>query len=343
MEDPLIVLTDNGSLEHTWPYVAERFKNRLSDRCKVLHLDLRKMTLDQFNWEDVSGVALFGGEFNEMLIERSVNLKVVGGITDGQGIDAISLLWERKIPFIDVTRAWGQSVAETGFCLILCALRRIPQWHHKLANGEFDWKYPHGQFCDDPQFVNGELAGKRIGVIGLGQIGSRIGQWCRMFGADVSGYDPHLPQNRFSQLGITSSGLDELVKKSEILVVAVPPVPGSEKMIDHRRIDMLGKGSIVMTITRTYAVDIAALRDRVLKDELVWASDVFDVEPLPNYDPILGRNNVVHIPHIGGRTKDANLRVADLLAEDFLNVLAGKPVACELTPAAVAIRTGNQS
>jgi len=96
----------------------------------------------------------------------------------------------------------------------------------------------------------------------------------------------------------------------------------------------------VVTITRTDAIDTEALRTRVLDDELVWAADVFDREPLPADDPLLGRDNVVHIPHIAGRTRDANIRLADILADDFLRVLKGEAPKAVLSPAAVAVRTG---
>ncbi|MEJ7664498.1 MAG: NAD(P)-dependent oxidoreductase [Hymenobacter sp.] len=68
---------------------------------------------------------------------------------------------------------------------------------------------------------------------------------------------------------------------------------------------------------------MVALRQRVLADELALALDVYDVEPLPPDDPLRGRPNVVHTPHIAGRTRDANLRTADLIADDFARVLAG--------------------
>jgi phosphoglycerate dehydrogenase-like enzyme len=70
-------------------------------------------------------------------------------------------------------------------------------------------------------------------------------------------------------------------------------------------------------LTRAHVVDTEALRRRVLADELGLAADVFDVEPLPLNDPLLGRSNVVHTPHNAGRTIDANRRWAEMLAEQF--------------------------
>ncbi len=232
-------------------------------------------------------------------------------------------------------------MAECGFALILCALRKIPHWHHRLVERAFDWNYPCGQFCDDPDFVNGELATKTVGVVGLGQIGARIAHWCHLFGAEVAACDPYAPAERFESVGARSVDIDALVQSVDILVIAVPPTPSARKLVHAQRVAALPKGAIVMSITRTAALDTEALRERVLRNELLWASDVFDVEPLPDNDPILGRDNVVHIPHIAGRTRDANHRVAEVIASDFIRVLAGESPRAALSPAAVAVRTGS--
>jgi D-3-phosphoglycerate dehydrogenase len=337
---PRVLLTDSGSLETSWPYTRDRFEQRLKNRATVKYVDVRQTVLANLDWSAIDAVALFRGELTSDILRRAEQLKVVGGITDVTGPSCFDLLSERKIPFIEATPAWGQSVAECGFALILCALRKLPHWHRRLADGDFDWQYPYAQFCDDPNFTNGELGTKTVGVIGLGQIGSRIAKWCAAFGATVLAYDPHTPNERFDSTGATRQDIDTLVSNVEILVIAVPPTPSAQNLVDAKRVMRLAQGSIVMTITRTHAIDVAALRERVLSNELLWASDVYDVEPLPADDPILGRDNVVHLPHIAGRTKDANIRLADILADDFIRVFNGDAPLSVLTQDAVRIRTG---
>jgi phosphoglycerate dehydrogenase-like enzyme len=73
-------------------------------------------------------------------------------------------------------------------------------------------------------------------------------------------------------------------------------------------------------VTRARICDTEAIRRRVLADELALAADVFDVEPLPLNDPLLGRHNVVHTPHNAGRTKEANFSYVKALADQFLPV-----------------------
>jgi D-3-phosphoglycerate dehydrogenase len=338
-----IILSDDGCLETSWPFMRERFEQRLHQIATVKHIDTRKTSLTDIDWNGIDAIASFGGELTENIIERADQLKVVGGMTDGEGPSSFDLLSEKNIPFIDATAAWGQSVAECGFGLILSALRMLPHWHKRLADGNFDWTYPYEQFCDDPNFINGELGTKTVGVVGLGQIGSRIATWSHQFGATVLAYDPYVPDERFEKSGATKKDLDTLINSAEILVIAVPPTPSAQNLVDARLVQNLSKGSIVITITRTAAIDVNALRERVLANEILWASDVYDVEPLPANDPILGRDNVVHTPHIAGRTKDANIRLADMLADDFIRVFQGETPAFALTHKAVSIRTGRNS
>ncbi len=89
----------------------------------------------------------------------------------------------------------------------------------------------------------------------------------------------------------------------------VPLVPlndSTKGLVTAKHIQSLPKGCLVVLVTRVKICDVDAIRERVLADELALAADVWDVEPLPLDDPLLGRHNVVHTPHIAGRTMDAN-------------------------------------
>jgi phosphoglycerate dehydrogenase-like enzyme len=79
----------------------------------------------------------------------------------------------------------------------------------------------------------------------------------------------------------------------------------------------LPRGCLVILVTRAAVCDMPTLRERVLADELALAADVWDVEPLPLDDPLLGRYNVVHTPHNAGRTREANIAWAENLAVQF--------------------------
>jgi D-3-phosphoglycerate dehydrogenase len=269
-------------------------------------------------------------------------MRMVGGVFDNAGLRLpLDALFARNVAVIDATRGWAQSVAEVALCLALCALRRVAWWHRRMADGEPLWEYEAGQFCDAGAFVNGDLGTKRVGVVGLGQIGRRVAQGCIALGATVNGFDPFLPGETIQSWGVMPVDLDTLIDRAEVVFITVPPTPSARGMVNRERILRLRQGALVVIVTRAAAVDMGALRERILADELAGAFDVYDVEPLPVDDPLRGRMNVVHTPHVAGRTRDANLRVADIIADDFARILRGELPQARLTREAIAARTGH--
>ncbi|MBI3973537.1 MAG: hypothetical protein HY332_19865 [Chloroflexi bacterium] len=350
---PRFVFARSPQLERIWPFVHDRLVERLGmlGEVEVVNLGPEEVLSDRVNLRGVDAIAKFGGQLTARCVEQANALKAVGCNTDntGRGLP-LEALASRGIPLIDTTRAWAQSVAEVALCLALAALRRVPQWHADLARGERSFRYEAQQYCDATGFANGELGTKRVGVIGLGQIGGRVARWCAALGADaatgpdiagqVVGYDPYLPEGVAEAWGVRRVEIDELVDQSEVVFVTVPPTPSARHLLNRGRISRLRRGALVVIVTRAHAVDMAALRERIVADELCGAFDVYDVEPLPVDDPLRGRANVVHTPHIAGRTRDANLRSADLIADDFARILRGDPPQHALSRAAISARTG---
>lgn len=225
---------------------------------------------------------------------------------------------------------WGESVSEFGLALTLCALRRIPQTYAAMIGAQDVWDYsPAGgvgrpgqrghQFGDDTRFTNGTVEGKRVRIVGAGNIASRYASFMHMLGADVAAWDPFASEPAFHRAGARREHhLERLVRDAEIFVPMVPLTESTRGLVTRALIHALPKGCLVVLVTRALICDVSAIRERVLNDELALAADVFDVEPLPLDDPLLGRHNVVHTPHNAGRTKEANFRWAEMLLEQFL-------------------------
>ena len=224
---------------------------------------------------------------------------------------------------------WSQSVAEFGLALTLCGLRRIPQLHREIIDGLAPWDYepPGGQgmpgargqqFGDDPAFSSGTLAGKRVRIVGAGNIASRYASFASMLGADVAAWDPYATEPGFHRAGARRIyHLDQLVSDAEVFAPMVPHTESTHGLVGAGHIDALPRGCLVVLVTRALICDMEAVRRRVLADELSLAADVWDVEPLPLGDPLLGRHNVVHTPHNAGRTIDANRAWAEKLTDQF--------------------------
>lgn len=213
---------------------------------------------------------------------------------------------------------WGQSVAEFALGLTIAALRGIPQRHQAMTVDPAAWQYAAQQYSDDPRFSSGTVHGKRVRIVGAGNIASRYASFVHALGADVAAYDPYAAEPSFHRSGSRRErSLHRLVADAEIFVPMVPLTPSTEGLITADLIDRLPTGCLVVLATRAMITDVGELRRRVLADELSLAADVFDREPLPLDDPLLGRSNVVHTPHLAGRTRESNLRWAEALVEQF--------------------------
>lgn len=229
---------------------------------------------------------------------------------------------------------WGQSVAEFALALTLCGLRRIPQTHHAIITAHAPWDYnpPGGvghsgarghQFGDDAHFTNGTVEGKRVRVVGAGNIASRYASFVHFLGADVAAWDPFAPEPCFHRSGARHEHfLERLMQEAEIFAPMLPLTEKTRGLVSAAHIEALPAGCLVVLATRAGICDVPTLRRRVLNDELALAADVFDIEPLPLDDPLLGRHNVVHTPHSAGRTRQANEAYARMLIDQFLPVSA---------------------
>jgi phosphoglycerate dehydrogenase-like enzyme len=227
---------------------------------------------------------------------------------------------------------WGQSVSEFGLALTLCGLRRIPQLHHEIITSQKPWDYnpPDGigrpgerghQFGDDPRFANGTIEGKRVRIVGAGNIASRYASFCHMLGADVAAWDPFASEPCFHRAGARREWhLERLVRDAEIFAPMVPLTEETRGLVTAGHVEALPKGCLVVLVTRARICDMAAVRRRVLAEEISLAADVFDIEPLALDDALLGRHNVVHTPHNAGRTVEANRQWAEKLAAQFAPV-----------------------
>ena len=245
--------------------------------------------------------------------------------------EAVDLLRQRGVSLIQQRSEgfWGQSVAEFALALTLSALRRIPQNYHEMLTSHEAWsRYQAAQnrgpgtlaaqFSDDTRFTHGTVAGKRVRIVGAGNIGSRYASFVHMLGAEVAAWDPFASEPNFHRAGSRRLyHLAELVKDAEIFAPMLPLKADTQGLVTAELIDRLPKGCLVVLATRARICDVDAIRRRVLADELSLAADVFDVEPLPLDDPLLGRHNVVHTPHLAGRTRDANFQWADDLLAQF--------------------------
>lgn len=336
------VILVHPRFDRVWPLAADH-AHRLwqaqgpVEFLRVANDDVRPASAFFTAQADVERLVLFGVPLTEACLAALPQLKELAWTQDGYSSAVktdsalANALVARGVRVIKHTSEgyWGQSVAEFGLALTLSALRRIPQTHHAMLHSETPWNYepPGGvgraggrghQFGDDARFTCGTLAGKRVRIVGAGNIASRYASFCHFMGADVAAWDPFASEPCFHRSGARRElFLERLGRDAEIFVPMVPLTDKTQGLVTAAQIEALPRGTLVVLVTRALICDMPALRRRVLADELALAADVFDVEPLPLSDPLLGRSNVVHTPHNAGRTRQSNERWAEQLLEQF--------------------------
>ncbi|MBC8138065.1 MAG: hydroxyacid dehydrogenase [Fibrella sp.] len=332
MNSAIVVHPD---FDKTWPFAADNAHDRWREQGDVTflrldHADRRPAHEVLGSLGGVERLISLGVPFTTASLEALPNLRELV-CTKPVGDDLIEKLAAYGVRRITHPSSgyWGQSVAEFGLALTLCGLRRIPQTHHEIITSHAAWDYsPEGgigrpggrgqQFGDDLRFTNGTVAGKRVRIVGAGNIASRYASFVGMLGADVAAWDPFASEPCFHRAGSRREWhLDRLMSDAEIFAPMVPLIDETRGLVTAAHIDSLPRGCLVVLVTRADICDVPALRRRVLADEIALAADVFDVEPLQLDDPLLGRHNVVHTPHNAGRTRESNESWAESLLVQF--------------------------
>ncbi len=333
MSDLIVVHPD---FDGVWPFAADHFRTLWPEAgfVRLAHGDERPLGEIVEEPGRIGRLATLGVSVTSDCLKRFSALREAtfqGGYDQRLDAACLDYLAVAGITVHDhpTEGFWSQTVAEFGLALTLCGLRRIPQLHREIIYSQAAWNYePQDglgqpgargqQFGDDPDFVNGTLSGKRVRIVGAGNIGSRYASFASMLGADVASWDPFAPEPSFHRTGSRQCyHLEQLVADAEVFAPMVPLTESTRGLVEARHIDLLPAGSLVVLVTRAGICDMDAIRRRVLGDELSLAADVWDEEPLPLDDPLLGRHNVVHTPHNAGRTIDANRAWAAKLAAQF--------------------------
>lgn len=234
----------------------------------------------------------------------------------GVGYDSIDIAAAKKHGIV-VCRTPGvnsDAVAELALALGLAAGRRV---------AEFDRRIRAGETVARPNFLALETEGKTVGVVGLGNIGSRVARkWASAFNARVIGYDPYV-SNVPCEL---KASLDEVLREADLVTLHVPFTDETRHMIGAREIALMKKSAVLVNTCRGGVVDEAALYEAMKAGQLFGAGlDVWDVEPPPKDHPLLTLPNVVATPHVAGNTFETQARSALWVAQQVVDVLQGKP------------------
>ncbi len=233
-------------------------------------------------------------------------VKIVGRA--GVGVDNIDVQAASKQGVIVVNVPDGNTIsaAEHTVAMLLAVSRNIPQANASLKAGE--WKRS--------QFTGTELQGKVLGLIGLGRIGREVAKRCQSFGMSILGYDPYASDEYAKNFNIKLTTLDEMYAAADYITVHVPLNDTTKHMLNAKTMKKLKQGVRLINCARGGIIDEKALAEAVASGHVKGAAiDVFEEEPPKKDNPLLGQPNIIVTPHLGASTEEAQVKVAQELAE----------------------------
>ena len=274
------------------------------------------------------------------VMDAAPNLKIIGELEGDRFAYRIDVesAWERGIRTVDTTQGSSYPVSEWALALILISLRNAGASFRRILAGEASQPAR-----DDFGYINGELTGKRVGLIGCGHIGRRLVRYLQPFEVDIRVYDPYLASEMPDAIGVVKTSLENVLSKSDVVVCLAPLTPATQGMIGQRELDMIPSGSVFVNVSRGAIVDSNALIARLKRGDIVAGLDVFDPEPIPADSEIIGLPNVFLSPHIAGVTQTSNQRFFTLMVDELGRFFQGDDPLYELTPRSLANRRGSET
>jgi D-3-phosphoglycerate dehydrogenase len=254
-------------------------------------------------------------EVDAALIAAAPRLQVIGRA--GVGVDNVDLDAATRAGITVVNAPTGNTIAaaEHTIALLLALARRIPAADASIRRGEWARGSLQGV----------QLRGRTLGIIGLGKIGMAIAERARALGMALLGSDPYVTAEQAALRGVELVDLERLLERSDAVTIHVPLTRATTGLIGARAIARMKPGAFVLNVARGGIVDEPALASALREGRLGGAGiDVFETEP-PTGSPLLDAPNTVLTPHLGASTIEAQVAVAEEIAEQVLDVLDGRP------------------
>lgn len=246
---------------------------------------------------------------NKEVIENAKNLKVVGRA--GAGVDNIDIKAAKQKNIIVMNTPGGNTnaTAEHTLALLLSLSRKISKADITTHKGEWAKKSLKGN----------EIKGKTIGIIGFGNVGKRFAQMCNALGLKVLIYSKTFDAIRNEFPDYISCDLNKILKEADIISFHCKPNPDGSSIISAKEINIMKKNVLIINTARGNLVSEIDLKDAIKNNTIGGvALDVFEEEPAKN-NILFGLDNVLLTPHIAASTAEAQIIVAEMIANQFVD------------------------
>lgn len=262
---------------------------------------------------------IIGTGIDAALVRSAPKLKFVQKL--GAGVDNVDadICRQHRIGVARLQAGNAPQVAEHTLMLMLAALRRLPYFDRRTREGS--WLRPEGRA------VQRQLAGKTVGIVGLGAIGREVARRLAGFDVEILYYDIVRPSEEVeTALRARFCSFDELLARSDVVSLHVPLTRETRNMLDADRIAALKPGATIINCARGGLIDEEALADALERDQVLAAGiDTFDIEPLKT-SSLYARNDVVVTPHLAGATLENLVNVFERGLTNIELYVAGRPL-----------------
>lgn len=257
--------------------------------------------------------------FNAELMNLSPDLKLL--FVHGSGLDKVDVdeACRRGVYVANAPDAIAQAVAEHALALTLAMLRNVVAGDRVVRAGMWT--------SDVQRALTGRsLRGKRVGVIGLGRVGSEVAKLFRCLGVEVVYWSRSRKAEVEHALDLKYLSLEELLRTSDVIVVSIALTSNTRNLLSHRELSMLKPGAVLINVSRGAIVDEEALVKALSEGRIYAGLDVYAAEPLRSDSELLRLENTVLTPHIAGFTYEALGGTSEFVARSVISfVNDGKP------------------
>lgn len=248
------------------------------------------------------------------VIANADNLKIIARA--GVGVDNIDLdaATEKGIMVVNSPESTSITVAEHTLGLLLSMARKLSIADKSVKEGKWEKK----------RFMGVELRNKTLGVIGMGRIGSQVVNRCKAFEMDAVAYDPYLPEEVATQMGVELTDLETVLKKADFITIHVPLTPETKHLISHDEFELMKDSAFITNCARGGIIDEDALYDALKNEKIGGAAlDVYEEEPPAEDSKLFELDNIVLTPHIAASTQEAQRDAAIIVADEIIELFKG--------------------
>jgi glycerate dehydrogenase len=259
--------------------------------------------------------------FDEETFEKLPNLKYIGVCATGYNVIDLDAARRHNVVVTNVPAYSTESVAQLTWGLIIESVSHIGKHSESVKRG--DWVKSE-VFCYWIDTM-GELAGKTIGIIGYGNIGSRVAEIALAFNMNVLVYTAHPDKYKTADSRIKFVSFDELLSQSDIVSLHCPMSNETDRLIRRENIDKMKDGVIIINVSRGGLVDEKDLAEALETGKVSAAAcDVVSVEPMRADNPLLKAKNITITHHVAWASREARIRLIDTVASNVRAYLDGQ-------------------